>query len=77
MTREALAEIGRAMFGTNWQTDLARALGCNVRTVRRWSGGEYEIPAKVETAVMALAGQRMQDIARMAGVATGDQNGGR
>ncbi len=35
------------MFGSGWQTRLARFLGVNTRTVRRWALGEYPVPAWV------------------------------
>ena len=36
---ERLEEVGRALFGIHWQSDLARALGVSDRTVRNWATG--------------------------------------
>jgi ribosome-binding protein aMBF1 (putative translation factor) len=41
-TPELLREIGQAMFGDRWQTDLAHHLDVNDRTVRRWLSGQDE-----------------------------------
>lgn len=35
-----LVEAGEALYGPRWQSELARALGVNERTVRRWATGE-------------------------------------
>lgn len=53
MTPEELREIGERLFGSRWQTKLARSLEngdgthVNPRTVRRWLSGESHIPAGV------------------------------
>lgn len=39
-----LAIVGQALFGPSWQKPLAKALGVNVRTVRRWSNSDFDIP---------------------------------
>lgn len=31
------APVGEALYGPRWQSELARALGVNERTVRRWT----------------------------------------
>ncbi|MBS4052213.1 MAG: hypothetical protein KGZ69_13545 [Methylomonas sp.] len=36
---DELQRLGRALFGNQWQTPLARALGRSDRTVRRWRSG--------------------------------------
>lgn len=35
--------VGRALFGMEWQNELARSLGVNERTVQRWAKGEQPI----------------------------------
>lgn len=40
MTADSLRVIGEALYGDRWQTDLAAAIGVNVRTIRRWAAGE-------------------------------------
>jgi hypothetical protein len=37
-----LREVGTALYGLQWQTELARALDVNNRTVRRWVAGTWE-----------------------------------
>lgn len=37
---EIIRLIGEALFGSQWQSDLAGALGVSSRTVRRWLAGE-------------------------------------
>lgn len=41
MTGDAdhLAEIGRALYGEHWQAPLARDLGVNRESIRRWLNG--------------------------------------
>ena len=37
---EIIRLIGEALFGSQWQSDLAEALGVSSRTVRRWLASE-------------------------------------
>jgi DNA-binding transcriptional regulator YiaG len=46
------------MFGPLWQSDLARALSVNDRTVRRWVAGDVPIPAGLWYEVKQLLKQR-------------------
>ena len=39
-----------------WQTALARRLGVNDRTVRRWASGATPIPGRVQREIMSLDG---------------------
>ncbi len=57
MTPALLREAGEAMYGSRWQSDMARDLGVSDRTVRRWVAGEFAIPPNVwsEIAVRARA----------------------
>lgn len=56
MTSTELAALGLAIWGHSWQGPLARALGVNDRTVRRWASGEVPIPETVETELLSLIG---------------------
>lgn len=49
-----LAEIGQALYGTNWQTDMARALDVSDRQVRRWVAGTTPPPAGVYVDLMRI-----------------------
>lgn len=53
MTPAQLATIGRALYGPEWQTPLADALGVADRTVRRWVAGDSAIPDGVAAALTA------------------------
>lgn len=39
-TIKVIEKIGLSLFGQRWQSDMARCLGVNDRTVRRWVSGE-------------------------------------
>lgn len=39
MSDTVLREIGEALYGPRWQSDLARDLGVSDRTMRRWAAG--------------------------------------
>lgn len=41
--QELLAAIGKALFGDEWKNDLAREIGVDERTLRRWSAGTRDI----------------------------------
>jgi DNA-binding transcriptional regulator YdaS (Cro superfamily) len=47
VTPTLLREAGESLYGSLWQSALARDLGVNDRTVRRWAAGESRIPAGV------------------------------
>lgn len=42
MKTKLLNEIGEALYGPRWQTDLSRDLDIADRTMRRWAAGEGE-----------------------------------
>lgn len=44
MTRELMIACGRALYGDQWQSPLARALGINLRSIQRWAAGTYNPP---------------------------------
>lgn len=47
MNSKLLREAGEALFGPQWQAELARSLDVADRTIRRWLSGEFNIPAEV------------------------------
>ena len=61
-----LHEIGQALFGVSWQSDMARALGIkDARKIRFWVSGERAIPAGVWDDLKRITkerGQRLQDL---------------
>jgi hypothetical protein len=42
-----LRQIGEAIYGPTWQTDLSHAIGVSDRSMRRWAAGTDEIPEGV------------------------------
>lgn len=44
MTPSQLETRAFALFGANWQTDMAKKAGVDPRTVRRWKAGDRAIP---------------------------------
>jgi transcriptional regulator with XRE-family HTH domain len=42
-----IVAVGTALYGSRWQSELARALGVAIRTVQRWAAGDIEPPAGV------------------------------
>lgn len=42
-----LEEIGSALYGRSWQSDLARLLDVSGRTMRRWAAGETKPPDQI------------------------------
>lgn len=66
-----LHEIGTAMFGQSWQSDMARALGMkDARRVRYWASGEREVPAGVWGDLRSLCqdrGQRLVELGNQLG----------
>lgn len=47
MTPKALNVIGRTLYGEQWQTALARRIGVDARTVRKWAAGDRAIQQPV------------------------------
>lgn len=56
MTPDELRAIGAALYGAEWQSPLARALGVNPRTIRKLVSGEMRVSATLEAAIRALTG---------------------
>ena len=57
-TPQEFRALGLALHGGahGWQSALARRLGVNDRTVRRWASGETPIPNRIQSEIMALTG---------------------
>lgn len=56
---ETLQKIGEALYGPRWQSELARDLDVNDRTVRRWASGESVPPETLEARLRALVSERI------------------
>ena len=66
MTPALLADVGRALYGTRWQSELARALGVSGRTIRRWLVGSSPVPAGIIARLAAHVDQRRDDLSALA-----------
>lgn len=59
MENEDFKRAGEDLFGSGWQTRLARALGVDGSTVRRWVGAAVPVPPQI-AAFMDLLGSRQE-----------------
>jgi len=53
-----IVAVGQALYGSRWQSELARALGVAIRTVQRWSSGNTEPQPGVYRDLLALVRER-------------------
>jgi predicted transcriptional regulator len=53
-----LIEVGEALYGPRWQSEIARALGVSDRTVRRWVQGQNAVPKGVYADLNTLVQDR-------------------
>lgn len=51
MQPKELRTLSVKLFGDRWQTNLARGLGVDGSTVRRWNSGAVPIPNPVAVAI--------------------------
>jgi hypothetical protein len=63
LTGVELAAAGEFLFGRRWQTQLARRIGVDSSTVRRWLSGARPIPKIGESCIGLLLEQRGMTIA--------------
>lgn len=62
MDASIIKRAGEALFGNQWQTPLAEALGVSDRTMRRWTAGDTPVPRGVLDDIERVARQRVADI---------------
>ena len=55
LTPTLLRETGESLYGTRWQSELARALAVSDRTLRRWLAGVNDVPDAVRAELRVLA----------------------
>jgi hypothetical protein len=53
-----LRAAGEALYGTRWQSDLARDLEVAIRTVQRWDAGTHPVPETIWPELRELLGKR-------------------
>ena len=56
MTPKQLERTGQKLFGNQWKSPLARAIGKTYRQVLRYAQGEAKIPLDTAIAIKCLAG---------------------
>lgn len=59
MTPQTFETAGRALFRDEWKAPLARALGNDERTIRRWAKGDAPIPPTVAAEIIELVRERI------------------
>jgi hypothetical protein len=62
LTSFTLRKAGFALYGEQWRSELARALGVTDRTVRRWACEEYSIPDDAGEHIIELCRARVKTL---------------
>lgn len=68
MTKDQLYDIGRALYGSQWQTEIAKniinldGVPLDCRRVRQWACGARHVPDWLLPELKVLAQKRMQEI---------------
>jgi hypothetical protein len=60
LTSFTLRKAGFALYGEQWRSELARALGVTDRTVRRWAQDEYSMPDVARQRIIELCRERVE-----------------
>jgi len=58
VSSKLLRDVGAALYGPRWQSDLARDLKVTDRTVRRWTDGSSDVPDGVYLELLSLCQER-------------------
>ena len=62
MSSKLLRDTGEALYGSRWQSDLARDLQVSDRTMRRWLAGADDLPPGIALDLWRLCEERAQAI---------------
>jgi len=57
--RNSIISVGEALYGPRFQRELARDLGVNERTMRRWVAGDTAPPDRIGQELAALIDKRV------------------
>jgi len=60
-----LRDVGEALYGPFWQSEMARELEVAVRTIQRWLAGDSPIPSSIGAELrifMALRKYTLDDL---------------
>lgn len=68
-----LRSAGLALYGNNWQSPLARALGVSDRTMRRWIAGNNDMPKTFWLKIEQLLDSRLATIPAVCAAIRGGQ----
>lgn len=69
---KTFSAIGRRLHGQQWRDALAGDLDVNERTVRRWSNGDYQIPAGVWLELAGLCLRASNELRRFRELISGE-----
>lgn len=62
MQSDLFVKCGEALYGPRWQSEIARALDVDDRTIRRWVAGDSPIPNGVNVDLLRLLTDRADDV---------------
>lgn len=65
ITKDLLIKVGQALYGAQWQSDLARALDVDSRRVRQWLNDERPIPEWLLSELNTLLTKNIDDCQRL------------
>ena len=71
MTPALLTQAGEALYGASWRAPLARDLGIDERTIRRWVAGTYPVPNGVTANLERIIADHAAELSRIVGEITG------
>ncbi len=60
MTPDLLRQVGEALYGPRWQSDLARELSVDGSLMRRWISGDRPIPSWVRSSLVEAIGRHQR-----------------
>jgi hypothetical protein len=60
MARTAIIQVGEALYGPRFQRELAKDLGVNERTMRRWVAGDTAPPDRIGQELAVLIAKRVE-----------------
>ncbi|MCT4701205.1 hypothetical protein MUA02_04395 [Enterobacteriaceae bacterium H20N1] len=62
MTKEEFRNICQAAYGSNFTSDVAKALNVSDRTIRYWLEGSRSLPENIDIELVALLGDRVRTV---------------
>ena len=62
MSSKLLSDVGQALYGPRWQTELSRAIEVSDRTVRRWAAGVDDVPPGVYAEALDLLVEKAAEV---------------